>query len=159
MNVRRGFTRLYLVLAVLAFVWMNRNVFQELTDTREIATALYRNCVDSKMRAAYDPIFRAFPHMLFDGNGAPVYDADRFPDYAAWQVLARKETELMARAEKTRPTVEAACADVQKSAASRDRWIEAGVVGLKILALAGLYWVLIWLARVARWVYRGFLTA
>jgi hypothetical protein len=136
-----------------------QNVRQEYTDAIHQIHVNYLDCVPSAMRTAYGSIFRAFPRMLYDSNGAPVYDADRFPDYAAWQVLARKETELMARAEKTRPSVEGACADVQKSRALWLPWIELGEIGLKALALGAGYWALIGLGRVARWVYRGFLAA
>ncbi len=159
MNVRRGFARLYLVLAVLAFGWLNRNVLQEDTGAKDLLQSGYRNCVESAMLAAYGSIPSTSPPIYYDGHGTPIYDATDYPDFAEWQVRARQETESMARVEKTRPAVENACAGVEKSAALRRRWIKLGEVGLKILGLTGLYWVLIWLARVARWIYRGFLTA
>lgn len=164
MNIRRGFARLYLVLAIVAFGWLNRKDVHEHIDATFRLQGEYRYCVDSLMNTTYRATAPKIPpHIEFDQNGVPVYDAAAYPDFREWQVVARQITDEMAesraRAEAKRPEVESACAAIQRSAASRNLWVEIGKVGLKILALVLLYWLLIWSAMVTRWVYRGFASA
>jgi hypothetical protein len=158
MNIRRGFMRLYLVVAVLAFGWLNKNVFKQHDDAIIQGQGEYRVCVDSTMLRAFGAIPGASPPLYWDSNGVAIYDAKLYPDFAAWQVRVGEDAEARARVLKTRPAVEHLCAGVQKSRELRARWIEVGAIGLKILGLAGLYWFLIWIALIARWVYRGFFT-
>jgi hypothetical protein len=172
MNVRRGFARLYLVLAVVAFGWALLKLFQQRNDNNTQLRRQYNGCVDGRLEPHAGQsddgspvlVFPSLPKrswkLFYNSDGVPDYVPQDGVDFAEWQARVRLEAEWSAgrkvAAEKARPAVEKYCAGVWKRARWFSSLIEVGEACLAILALVAGYWALIWTAVIIRWIYDGF---
>jgi len=147
------------------------NVFKERNDDNARLQIGYHDCVERRLdpEAAlpkdgspaftFPPLPKTSPPLYYDSNGAPIYNAELYPDFAEWQTRVHQQDEWTSARkvalEKARPVVEKYCAGIWKPASWRNL-MEVGEVCFVILALSALYWALIGTALTARWIYRGF---